>query len=65
MLTRLAVFPAINTLDEFDSEFVLGVPKALVLELDSLAFVERTENVVLLGPVALGKPIDATRKLPV
>ena len=48
MLTRLAGFPAIKTLDEFDFEFALGVPKALVLELGSLAFVERAENVVLL-----------------
>ena len=56
MLTRLAGFPAIKTLDEFDFEFALGVPKALVLELGSLAFVERAENVVLLGPSGVGKP---------
>ncbi|HKR47505.1 MAG TPA: IS21-like element helper ATPase IstB [Paraburkholderia sp.] len=54
-LTRLAGFPAIKTLDEFDFEFALGVPKALVLELGSLAFVERAENVVLLGPSGVGK----------
>lgn len=65
MLTRLAGFPAIKALDEFDFEFVLGVLKALVLELGSLGFVGRDENVVLLGPVALVKPIDATGKLPV
>lgn len=55
MLTRVAGFPAIKTLDEFDFEFALGVPKALVLELGSLAFVEREENVVLLGPSGVGK----------
>ena len=55
MLTRLAGFPAIKTLDEFDFEFALGVPKALVIELGSLAFVERAENVVLLGPSGVGK----------
>jgi len=55
MLTRLAGFPAIKTLDEFDFEFALGVSKALVLELGSLAFVERAENVVLLGPSGVGK----------
>ena len=55
MLTRLAGFPAIKTLDEFDFEFALGAPKALVLELGSLAFVERAENVVLLGPSGVGK----------
>lgn len=55
MLTRLAGFPAIKTLDDFDFEFALGVPKPLVLELSSLAFVERAENVVLLGPSGVGK----------
>ncbi|AST25946.1 IS21-like element ISRso6 family helper ATPase IstB [Ralstonia pseudosolanacearum] len=54
-LTRLAGFPAIKTLDEFDFEFATGVPKAMVLELGSLAFVERAENVVLLGPSGVGK----------
>ena len=54
MLTRVAGFPAIKTPDEFDFEFALGVPKALVLELGSLAFVERAENVVLLGPSGVG-----------
>nr|WP_301773363.1 ATP-binding protein [Paraburkholderia sp. SECH2] len=55
LLTRLAGFPAIRTLGDFDFEFALGVPKALVLELGSLAFVERAENVVLLGPGGVGK----------
>ena len=55
MLTRLAGFPAIKTLDEFDFEFATGAPKAMVRELGSLAFVERAENVVLLGPSGVGK----------
>ena len=55
MLTRLAGLPAIKTLDEFDFEFALGVPKALVLELGSPAFVERAENVVLPGPSGVRK----------
>jgi len=54
MLTRLVGFP-IKTLDEFDFEFALGVRKVLVLELGSLVFVERAENVVLLGPSGVGK----------
>jgi DNA replication protein DnaC len=49
-MTRLAGFPAIKTLDAFDYEFAGGVPKATVQELSSLAFVERNENVVLVGP---------------
>ncbi len=55
MLTRIAGFPAIKTLDEFDFQFASGVPKPLVQELGSLAFVERSENVVLLGASGVGK----------
>lgn len=54
-LTRLAGFPAIKTLDEFDYAFASGVPKSMIQELTSLAFVERNENVVLVGPSGVGK----------
>ena len=54
-MTRLAGFPAIKTLDEFDYEFAGGVPKPTVQELAALAFVERNENVVLVGPSGVGK----------
>jgi DNA replication protein DnaC len=54
-MTRLAGFPGIKTLDEFDYEFAGGVPRPTVQELASLAFVERNENVVLVGPSGVGK----------
>jgi DNA replication protein DnaC len=54
-MTRLAGFPAIKTLDQFDYEFAGGVPKATMQELAALAFVERNENVVLVGPSGVGK----------
>jgi DNA replication protein DnaC len=54
-LARLAGFPAIKTVDSFDFEFAAGVPKSQMLELASLTFVERNENVVLLGPSGVGK----------
>jgi DNA replication protein DnaC len=54
-LARLAGFPAIKTIDGFDFEFASGVPKPQLLELASLTFVERNENVVLLGPSGVGK----------
>ncbi len=54
-MTRLAGFPAIKTLDDFDYEFAGGVPKATINELSGLAFVERNENVVLVGPSGVGK----------
>lgn len=55
LLTKMAAFPMIKTLDDFDFNFATGVPKAKVRELTSLAFVERKENVVLLGPSGVGK----------
>lgn len=54
-LTRLAGFPAIKTLEEFDFAFAAGAPRKQILELASLAFVERAENVILLGPSGVGK----------
>jgi DNA replication protein DnaC len=41
--------------DGFDFEFAAGVPKSQMLELASLTFIERNENVVLLGPSGVGK----------
>ncbi len=55
LLTRTAGFPAIKTLEQFDFKFATGAPKALLTELASLTFVERAENVVLLGPSGVGK----------
>lgn len=55
LLTRIAGFPAIKTLEDYDFGFAGGAPKALIQELASLAFVERAENVVLLGPSGVGK----------
>lgn len=54
-LLKFAGFSAIKTLDDFDFKFAVGVPKKLIQELSSLAFVERNENVVLLGPSGVGK----------
>ncbi len=55
MFTRMAGFPALKTLDEFDFTFAKGVPKALVNQLATLAFIERQENVIMLGPSGVGK----------
>jgi DNA replication protein DnaC len=55
MLTRLAGFPAIKTLEAFDYAFAAGLNRSQLGELASLAFVERAENVVLVGPSGVGK----------
>jgi len=54
-IARLAGFPARKTLEEFDFVFQASVSKKQVAELGSCAFVERAENVVLLGPPGVGK----------
>jgi len=55
MYTHMAGFPAIKTLDAFDFQFASGAPKKYIQLLMSLAFIERTENVLLLGPLGTGK----------
>ena len=55
MLVKLAAFPTVKTLEQFDFEAAAGVPKARIDELAGLAFVERRENVILLGPSGTGK----------
>jgi len=54
-LTRMAGFPSVKTLEQYDFDFATGAPKPLITELTSLAFVERAQNVVLLGPSGVGK----------
>lgn len=55
MLNKLATFPGVKTLEAFDFEATAGVPKARVHELSGLAFIERRENLILLGPSGTGK----------
>lgn len=54
-LANLASFPAVKTLDQYDFDFAVGAPKKQIVELASLAFIERAENVVFLGPSGVGK----------
>lgn len=55
MLTRLAGFPAIKTLEDVDYDFAAGVKRSQIDELAGLGFVERSENGVLVGPSGVGK----------
>lgn len=54
-MMRLATMPSVKTLEQFDWTQSTGAPKAQIVELGHLAFVERAENVVLLGPSGVGK----------
>ncbi|GAO97735.1 transposase/IS protein [Caedimonas varicaedens] len=55
ILTKIAGFPAIKTLDDFDYSFAGSIKKTAIEELRSLSFVDRCENILLLGPSGVGK----------
>src|SRR5213593_3043636 len=52
---KLARLPWVKTLDQFDFELQPSIDRRQVRELAGLSFVERAENVVLLGPPGVGK----------
>ena len=55
--TRLKIsnLPVIKTLDDFDTDQVEGISRKDINELATLAFIQRKENVVIMGPSGLGK----------
>jgi DNA replication protein DnaC len=57
LLTRMAGFSVIQRLEPYDFQFAVGAPKALIQQLASLAFIERGENIVLIGPSGWANPI--------
>src|SRR5512144_2084430 len=52
---RLARFPWLKTLEQFDFDFQPSLDRRVVRELAGLSFVERAHNVILLGPPGVGK----------
>jgi len=50
-----ARFPAVKTLEQFDVSFQPSLDRKVLRELAGLGFVERAENVILLGPPGVGK----------
>lgn len=55
-----ARFPAIRTLEAFDFSYQPDLPVAVIKELARLEFLEKAENVVLVGPPGTGKGHLAT-----
>lgn len=52
---RQSRFPWLKTLEQFDFDFQPSLDRRQVRELAGLSFVERTQNVVILGPPGVGK----------
>jgi DNA replication protein DnaC len=52
---RRAKFENPKPLEDFDFAFNPKVPKAKVLELATCAFIDRSENICLIGPAGVGK----------
>jgi DNA replication protein DnaC len=52
---RRACFEHRKTIEDFDFHFNPAVPKAKVIDLATCAFVERRENIILVGQTGVGK----------
>jgi len=52
---KQARFPWVKTLEQFDYDFQPSIDRKALRELAGLSFVERAQNVVLLGPPGVGK----------
>jgi DNA replication protein DnaC len=55
ILLKLASLPSVKTLESYDFAFASGAPRKQILELSGLSFIERTENIIFLGPSGVGK----------
>jgi DNA replication protein DnaC len=53
--TRMARFPFIKTLDQFDFSFQPSIDQRQIKELATLRFIASGENVIFLGPPGVGK----------
>ena len=52
---REAKIPVIKTIDSFDWAHPASIPKQMILNALSMSFVERKENIILVGPSGVGK----------
>lgn len=54
-LLKFAGLPVVKHFEDYDFKFATGAPRKQLQELTGLAFIERAENLVLLGPSGVGK----------
>jgi DNA replication protein DnaC len=52
---RSSRLPGIKRLDSFDFTFQPSIDRSQIMSLHELTFIERKENVILLGPAGVGK----------
>ena len=52
---RIAGFPIVKRLDDFDFKFQPSLDQAVIKDMTSLKFIHNAENVVFLGPPGVGK----------
>ena len=55
MALKIAHFPAVKTLDDFEFKFQLSVDQRLVRELATARFLSQADNVLLFGAPGVGK----------
>ena len=59
-MIKAAAFPFVKELKDYDFGFQPSVNEKEMRELASLAFLEKNENIVFLGPSGVGKTHLAT-----
>jgi DNA replication protein DnaC len=52
---RRAAFDELKTIEDFDFHFNPKLPRSKIVELATCTFVERRQNVLLIGPTGVGK----------
>ena len=57
---KVANFPFLKTMDDFDFSFQPGINKKELIEFTSLGFIERNENILFVGSSGVGKTHLAT-----
>lgn len=54
-LFKFSGLPSLKRFEDYDFKFATGAPKKQLQQLSGMSFIERAENIVLLGPSGVGK----------